>query len=273
MEFYEQVLKVKKKNRAYAIATVVKTEGNTPRSAGAKMLIFADGSIVGSVGGGIVEKQAAADCLGAMKTGQTLLKTYSAISQEVADKGMVCGNNMTIFIEPGERLPYLYLCGCGHVAQAVLPLAKMMGYYVVAIDARDISGYEDARKAADELHILESFDQIGQLDFVPGAAFIVCSFSHKTDGDILNVVLDKQPSYVGMLGGKPKIKALFAKLKANGYSEETLKRVHAPIGLDIGGEKPAEIAVSIMAEVQAARYGGSCRQMSDILRDSVFPLD
>ena len=272
MDFYEQLLKVKKENKVYAVATVVKTEGNTPRHSGAKMLVLADGSIVGSVGGGIVEKQAAADCLTAMKTGETLLKTYSAISQEVADKGMVCGNNMTIFIEPGERLPYLYLCGCGHVAQAVLPLAKMLGYYVVAIDARDISGFEDALAPADELHILESFDQIGQLEFVPGAAYIACSFSHKTDGDILNVILSKEPSYVGMLGGKPKIRALFTKLKENGYSEDVLKQIHAPIGLDIGGEKPAEIAVSIMAEIQAARCGGSCRPMYQILHDSVFPL-
>jgi xanthine dehydrogenase accessory factor len=147
-----------------------------------------------------------------------------------------------------------------------------LGYYVVAIDARDISGYEEVLKPADELHILESFDQICNLDFVPGSAFIVCSFSHKTDGDILNVILSKGPSYVGMLGGKPKICALFTKLKENGYSEETLRRVHAPIGLDLGGEKPAEIAVSIMAEVLAARNGGSCRSMSEILRDSIFPL-
>lgn len=272
MEFYEQILNAKKENKIYAVASVVQTEGNTPRKPGAKMIVYSDGSIFGSVGGGIVEKQAIADCLAAMHSGKTLLKTYSAFSQEVVDKGMVCGNNMTIFIEPGEQLPYLYLCGCGHVAQAVLPLAKMMGYYVVAIDARDISGYEDALKAADELHILESFDQIDRLEFVPGSAFIVCSFSHKTDGDILNVVLGKEPGYVGMLGGKPKIRALFTKLKENGYSEETLKQVHAPIGLDIGGERPVEIAVSIMAEILAARNGGSCCPMRDILHDAIFPL-
>ena len=272
MDIYEQILKAKQENRVYAVATVVKTEGNTPRKPGAKMLMFADGTIQGSVGGGIVEKQAAADCLAAMKTGETLLKTYSAVSAETADRGMVCGNNMTIFIEPGERLPYLYLCGCGHVAQAVLPLAKALGYYVVAIDARDISGYEAALAAADELHILESFDKIGQLDFVPGSAFIACSFSHKTDGDILNVILGKEPAYVGMLGGRPKIRALFARLKENGYSEEQLMRIHAPIGLDIGGERPAEIAVSILVEIQAARYGGTCRPMRDVLHDFVFPL-
>ena len=272
MEFYRQVLNAKKENKVHAIATVVQTEGNTPRKAGAKMLVLADGSTHGTVGGGIVEKQSIADCMIAMRTGQTMLKTYSAVSPEVAEKGMVCGNNMTVFIEPGEQLPYLYLCGCGHVAQAVLPLAKSMGYYVVAIDARDISGYEEALAPADELHILESFDQIGQLDFVPGSAFIACSFSHKTDGDILNVILSKEPSYVGMLGGKPKIRALFTKLKENGYPEEALKQIHAPIGLDIGGEKPAEIAVSIMAEILASRYGGSCRPMSQIMHDSIFPL-
>lgn len=272
MEFYQQVLNAKRENKVYAVATVVQTEGNTPRKPGAKMLVFADGSIQGSVGGGIVEKQAAADCRIAMKSGETMLKTYSATSPEMVERGMVCGNNMTIFIEPGQRLPYLYLCGCGHVAQAVLPLAKAMGYYVVAIDARDISGYEEVLGPADELHILESFDKIGQIGFVPGAAYIVCSFSHKTDGDILNTILSKEPSYVGMLGGKPKIRALFMKLKENGYSEEQLKQIHAPIGLDIGGETPAEIAVSIMAEVQAAKYGGSCRSMRDILCDSIFPL-
>ena len=241
MEFYQKVLKAKKENKVYAVASVVQTEGNTPRKPGAKMLVLADGTTHGTIGGGIVEKQAIADCMIAIRSGQTMLKTYSAISPEIVEKGMVCGNNMTIFIEPGERLPYLYLCGCGHVAQAVLPLAKSMGYYVVAIDARDISGYEEALAPADELHILESFDKIGDLEFVPGSAFIACSFSHKTDGDILNVILSKEPSYVGMLGGKPKIRALFTKLRENGYSEEVLKQIHAPIGLDIGGEKPAEI--------------------------------
>lgn len=272
MEFYEKVSGAIRENKVYATATVVKTEGNTPRKAGSKMIVYGDGSIFGSIGGGIVEKQAVADCLTAMKTGEPLLKTYNALPSETVDKGMVCGNNMTVFLEPGKQVPYLYLCGCGHVAQAVLPLAKALGYYVVAIDARDISGYEEALAAADELHILESFDAIGNLSFAEKASFLVCSFSHKTDGDILNAVLQHQPVYVGMLGGKPKIRALFAKLKENGYSQEALMQVHAPIGLDIGGETPAEIAVAIMAEVLAAKNGGSCRPMRDILHDSVFPL-
>ena len=272
MEFYEQLLKAKRENRLYATATAVQTEGDTPRKAGAKMLVLADGTITGSVGGGTVEKQTIADCMKAMKTGEPLLKTYSAVSPEIKERGMVCGGNMTVFIEPGERLPYLYLCGCGHVAQAVLPLAKSLGWYVVGIDARDVSDFGIALDAQDELHILKSFDELEQLDFVPGSACIACSFSHKTDGDILNVILSKEPGYVGMLGGRPKIRALFSRLKENGWPEEVLERIHAPIGLDIGGQRPAEIAVSIMAEILAAKNGGSCKPMREVLHDSVFPL-
>lgn len=272
MEFYEQLLKAKRENRLYAVATVVKTEGDTPRKAGAKMLVYPDGTLVGSVGGGVVEKQAVSDCVTAMRSGETMLKTYSAVSPEIREQGMVCGNNMTIFIEPGERLPYLYLCGCGHVAQAVLPLAKALGWYVVGIDARDVSGFGAALEALDELHILKSFDELGTLEFVSGSTFLVCSYSHKTDGDILNVILSKEPGFVGMLGGRPKIRALFSRLKENGWPEEVLEQIHAPIGLDIGGQKPAEIAVSILAEILAAKYGGTCKPMKDILHDSVFPL-
>jgi len=272
MEFYQQVLKAKEENKIYAVATVVSTQGNTPRTAGAKLLVLASGELYGSVGGGIVEKQTIADCMEAMHTGKPLLKTYSAISQEVADKGMVCGNNMTVFIEPGEQLPYLYLCGCGHVAQAVLPLAKAMGFYVVAIDARDVTPFADALKGADELHVFHSFDEMEQLEFVSGASYIICSFSHKTDGEILGMVLNKKPGYVGMLGGKPKIRALFGRLLEMGYSQEALEAVHAPIGLDIGGEKPAHIAVSVMAEVMAAKNGRSGCPMRELLHDDIFPL-
>lgn len=272
MEFYEQILKAIKENRSYAIATVVKTEGSAPRSAGAKMLIFADGASFGSIGGGIVEKNAVSDARIAMKTGKTSLKTYSAVSMEDADKGIVCGNNMTIFIEPGEKLPCLYLCGCGHVAQAVLPIAKSLGYYVTGIDARDVSGFSETLRQLDELHILDNFDQIDTLDFVPGSAFIVGSFSHKSDRDILNAILSKEPAYVGMLGGKPKIKALFKMLLEQGYDEETLKTIHAPIGLDIGGEKPAQIAVSVMAEILAVQNEKKPGFMRDILQPDIFPL-
>lgn len=270
MDIYEKILHVQKENRPYAVATVVQTEGSAARSAGAKMLVCGNGEITGSVGGGSVEKQTIADCLAAIKAGQPVLKTYNTMSE--TGNGMVCGGNVTVFIEPGKQLPYLYLCGCGHVAQAVLPLAKALGYYAVCFDAWDISAFQDCLKDADELHVLDSFEKLKDMELVPGASFVVCSYSHKTDGEILEMILKKRPGYVGMLGGKPKIKALFKGLKERGYSEETLRQVHAPIGLDLGGETPAEVALAIMAQVQAARYGRSAQAMDDQLRNAIFPL-
>ncbi len=270
MDIYAKILQAQKENKIYAVATVVQTEGSVSRSPGAKMLVYGNGEVAGSVGGGSVEQQTVLDCLAAMKTGEISLKTYNNTGDP--EGGMVCGSKVTVFIEPGKQLPYLYLCGCGHVAQAVLPLAKALGYYVVCFDARDISAFQGCLKDADELHVLDSFEKLRDMELISGASFIVCSYSHKTDGDILEAVLKKAPGYVGMLGGKPKIKALFKQLRVLGYSEELLRRIHAPIGLDLGGETPAEVALSIMSQVQAVRYGKTGQAMDEQLRDIIFPL-
>ena len=268
MDFYEELLKARKENMTYATATVVKTEGSTPRSAGSKILVLSDGSAVGTVGGGVVERQTIADCKLAMRTGETMLQTYCTAGPESSAPDCV-----TVFIEPGERRPYLYLCGCGHVAQAVMPLAKSLGFYLVGIDARDVSGFGDALKPLDELNVLDSFRDMEKLDFVPGSAYIACSFSHDTDGEVLQVILSKEPAYVGMLGGRPKIRKLFQRLKESGYSEETLKKINAPIGLDLGGEDPAAIAVSVMAEILMVKNRRSGRPLREDMEAKVFPLE
>lgn len=268
MDFYEELLKARRENKTYATATVVKTEGSTPRSAGSKLLLLSDGTSVGTVGGGVVERQAMADCRIAMQTGETALKTYCTAGPESSAPDCV-----TVFIEPGERRPYLYLCGCGHVAQAVMPLAKSLGFYLVGIDARDVSGFGNALKPLDELIVLESFGEMEKLDFVPDSAYIACSFSHDTDGEVLKVILSKAPAYVGMLGGRPKIRKLFQRLKEYGYSEDALRKINAPIGLDLGGEDPAAIAVSVMAELLMVKNGRTGRPLREDMENKVFPLD
>ena len=273
MDFYEELLKARKENREYATATVVETHGTTPRSAGCKMLLLADGTVVGTVGGGNVEREALTDCKTAIKTGKPLLKKYAVITSMAAEPVAACHNNVTIFIEPGERRPYLYLCGCGHVAQAVMPLAKTLGYHLVGIDARDVSAFGDALKPLDELILLEDFREMDALDFVPGSAYIACSFAHETDGEILKAVLRQNPSYVGMLGGKPKIENMFRMLKAAGCSEEVLKTIHAPMGLDLGGEDPASIAVAVMAEILMVQNHRTGRPLRESMAERIFPLE
>ena len=263
MLFYEHVIKADRENRNYCLATVVETKGNTPRGAGSKLLVFDTGETFGSVGGGAVEKAVTEDCLALLASGGTLLKTYSHFNE--SDPAMTCAHNVTVFMECSAHVPHLYLCGGGHVAQAILKIAKTVGYHVSLLDTRDLSAFGDDVTAADEIVRLESFSDIEKLTLSPGAAVVVCTFSHKGDEESVLAVAGKQPAYLGILGGKPKITGIFRSLREKGFSPEQIRAIHAPVGLDTGGEKPAEIAVSVMAEIMTVLNGKSGRPMRELI--------
>ena len=262
MLFYEHVIKADRENRNYCLATVVETRGNTPRGAGSKLLVFDTGETFGSVGGGAVEQAVVADCLALLSTGGTLLKTYSHFAE--SDPAMTCAHNVTVFMECSAHVPHLYLCGGGHVAQAILKVAKSVGYHVTLLDTRDLTAFGDAVAAADEIVKLESFSDIAGLTFSPGAAVVVCTFSHKGDEESVLAVADKAPAYLGILGGRPKITGIFRSLREKGFAPEQIRQIYAPVGLDTGGEKPAEIAVSVMAEIMTVLNGKTGRHMRDL---------
>lgn len=268
MLFYEHVIKADRENRNYCLATIVDTKGNTPRGAGSKLIVFDTGETFGSVGGGAVERAVTDDCLALLRTGGTLLKTYSHFDEK--DPALTCANNVTVFMECSAHVPHLYLCGGGHVAQAILRVAKSVGYHVTLLDTRDLSAFGDAVAAADEIVRLESFSDIAKLTFSPGAAVVVCTFSHKGDEESVLAAADKGPAYLGILGGKPKITGIFRSLRSKGFTPEQIRGIYAPVGLDTGGEKPAEIAVSVMAEIMTVLNGKTGRHLKDL---TDIPLD
>ena len=268
MLFYEHVIKADRENRNYCLATIVKTTGNTPRGEGSKLLVFDTGETFGSVGGGAVEKNVTDDCLALLRTGGTQLKTYSHF--EESDPAMASANQVTVFMECSAHVPHLYLCGGGHVAQAILKIAKTVGYHVSLLDTRDLSAFGDAVAEADEIVRLESFSDIEKLTLSPGAAVVVCTFSHKGDEEAVLAVAGKQPAYLGILGGRPKLTGIFHTLREKGFTTEQIRAIRAPIGLDTGGEKPSEIAVSVMAEIMTVLNQKTGRPMSEL---TDIPLD
>jgi len=271
MSLYESILKAEKEGRCCALATVVNTVGCAPRSAGTKMLVYSDGSIEGTVGGGLAEQFVIEDARACMKSGQTLLKRYSPQVIKEHDLEPDCVKTMDIFIEPIGSSTNLYLLGAGHVSQAVLPLAKQAGFYVTVIDTRDVSGFSDALWDADEIIHVDSFSDISAAHPAEGSYFIVCTSSHASDGQALASVMDLHAAYIGMLGAKHKFIPIFNRLREKGYTDEQLMEIYAPIGLDIGGESLSEIAISIVAEMMAVknnREGGFAR---DKKRHDMFP--
>ncbi len=261
MSIYEELVQAEKENKVYATATIVRTIGCSPRSAGTKMIVYEDGSTSGTVGGGTAERLVAEDALNCMRSGQTLLKRYSPDDNAEAD----CEKIIEVFIEPGIVLPHLYLLGSGHVAQAVIPFAKKMGFYISVLDTQNTSPYAEFLEGADEIVMIDDFLELDSVPIVSRGYFLVCTSSHGDDGKALEGVLklDVDPTYVGLLGAKHKFVPLYKKLLEAGYTEETLKSVYAPVGLDIGGESLDEIGLGIMAEMLMVKYGKDGGSMRD----------
>ncbi len=272
MDIYEEIIKARNEGRAYALATIVNTVGCGPRSPGTKMLVFQDGSILGTVGGAHTEQLVIKDALDCIRSGRTLLKTYSPKTLKEAAMDVDCAKTIEVFIEPGNSVPHLYLLGGGHVARAVIPLAKQIGFHVTVMDTRDLGTVKESLSDADEIVRLESYGSIGPEMVAPQGYYIVCTSGHASDEEALRAVLPLNAAYIGMLGAKHKFVPLFRRLVEAGYSEEELKEIYAPIGLSTGGESLPEIGISIAAELMAVRYGRPGGHLRDLRRADIFPL-
>lgn len=251
----EEQLKAERENNPHALVTLVKTTGSTPRSIGSKMLVFSDGTSKGTIGGGILEKNVIADAIQIIAMGGKELKEYE---NRAAEDDSPCGGFITVFIESGKGAPHLVVCGAGHVGGVIIHMAGDFGYHVTAIDTRDTELTKENVKDADRFILAKSFREgIESAEVGAGAFYMISTYGHKEDCEALEAVLLKDTAYIGMMGSPAKIKTIFQKLREKGCTDEQLSRVHAPVGLDIGGETPPEIALSVLAQMQMTRYCAS----------------
>ena len=242
--------------RDFAVVTIVSSE-NLARTSG-KMVVYADGSISGTVGGGMWEQAAIHDAREALKTGENAIKVYDFNSQ-LAQAGFQCDGRMTAFIEVcrNDALK-LVVVGGGHVGNSVIRTARAVGFHTTLVDTRGEDIIGDSIRMADRFLPVKSFGDVEQCDLPAGAFFVVSTYGHMVDGAALGGVLRRgDAAYVGMLGSRQKIRAIFEKLREAGLPQEVLDTVHTPIGLDLGGETPEEIALAVVAEILAVKNGRS----------------
>ncbi len=231
------------------LVTIAATRGSVPRAAGAKMLVFADGTAVGTIGGGKFESLVLGEALAALHAEAPLLKTYPLHEDDPCSFGAICGGEVTIFLEPLAARERLVLVGAGHCAQAVARLALDCGWHVTVLDDRS-ELLTDFPKVQRHLSDCTAADFIARNEWRPRDALVLVSRNFELDRDALAAGL-RQPKigYVGMIGSRRKVRRVFEELSAAGFTAERLARVFAPIGLDIGSDSPAEIAVSVVAEI------------------------
>ena len=238
-----------------ALVTVVATEGSTPQKAGARMLVYADGRSVGTIGGGCLEAEMSRLAREAIAVRRPRLVPYDLTPDQAADDGLVCGGRMQVFIEPIEATPVLCLFGAGHVALPLARMAKACGFRVEVADDRIKFANAERFPDADRIVVEDLVAAAGKLTLGPSTYAIVVTRGHTGDRAVLETVLGRGLRFVGLLGSRPKVVHIFAALIDKGVRREDLAEVHAPLGLEIGAQTPDEIAVSILAEMIAVRRG------------------
>jgi xanthine dehydrogenase accessory factor len=251
-----EIATLMQKGEAFCVVTVVRTENATSAKAGAKAVVMRDGTIRGFLGGTCVQRAVRQTAAAVLEEGQPRLirvKPKEDVTAAVDVDGTelhrsACpsGGTVDMFVEPMRQTPRIVICGASAVAVAVADLAERVGYRVVAC-------------ALPEDHA--AFGTVGEkfpgFDLSPlkvtADDWIVVSTQGKRDREALAAALSSDAAYVAFVGSRRKADVLGKQLREQGIAEARLSRLAAPAGLDIHGIEPAEIAVSIIAEIIAKR--------------------
>ncbi len=234
--------------RPVVAATIVSTERSVPRHAGTKMLVYPDGTITGTIGGGSVEATVRRDALATLDDGRPQMHLYRLEDPTAGDPG-ICGGTMTVYLEPYMPANTLMVIGCGHVGNAVVDLAHWLGYRTVAVDDRAELLTEEALPNADVRFAGSVADAMTEHPVTENTAVVIVTRSYGLDAEILPILIETPARYIGVMGSKRRWEATREALAGSGVSNAALERVHAPIGIEIGAETVEEIAVSILSEV------------------------
>ena len=317
----QKMIEAVERGERVVLCTILASSGSSPRGAGARMAVFADGSTLGTIGGGRVELLAAQEALEVLHSGQTHVRAFCLAPDQVASIGMICGGDVTVYYqlltekelpvlcrmrqalsspenswlylriregsveefrivsapdaaqEPeqftsravyrkGEPLIYteplvragrVYLFGGGHVGQALVPVLAGIDFRVTVLDNRKELAKQKTFPLADKVIFADFSNIYERITLTPDDYVVIMTPGHRADYQVLEQVLRRKTRYVGCIGSRHKIARTQQLLREAGISEEAIAGVHSPIGLAIGAETPAEIAISIAAEMIRCR--------------------
>ena len=254
-DVFEAVAEALKRGEPAALVTIIRAQGSTPQRVGAKMLVFPDGRTVGTIGGGCYENEAFWKARTAIETRKPVIAKYELTDDLAEDSGLICGGQMEVYIEPLEPAPALYLVGAGHVSYHLARAAHTVGFKLHIIDDREKFANAERFPDAEEIVVNSIPEWLSQADLPAHAFAVILTRGHRHDLDALRALAPKPLRYLGLIGSRAKVVRIYEALEAEGIPSEQCRRVHAPVGLDLGAVTPQEIAVSILAEMIAVKYG------------------
>ncbi len=252
-----------------AIATVVDTRRSAPRPVGSRLAVSESGELIGSVSGGCVESDVYEHAREVIRTGERKELTYGIADETAWEIGLPCGGEIDVVVERLEgELPEedvqptkLIVVGATDVAEALCRAAKLVGWQTSVLDARAKLATAERIPSADELRVGPPEEAVGEAD--EDTAVVVLTHEERFDVPALEQALATDAFYVGALGSRKTQERRRARLREAGVSEARLERINGPCGLDLGAESAPEMAVSILAEMLAARGDRSGRPLKE----------
>ncbi|HER63421.1 MAG TPA: dehydrogenase [Desulfobacteraceae bacterium] len=260
---YDELVARRARHEPCALVLLVEARGSVPAKTGAKMLVYGKGDIIGTIGGGRMEKEAIDRSLLAMNDGQPVTMNIDLS----AAPDYVCGGRATVYIEPVLPCCRMIIAGAGHVGQALCNVASSVGFSVTVVDDRP--EFADPVNLPGATRVLtEDFATMFSGLTVTPSTYIVCATrGHAHDYTVVREALATPAPYVGLVGSRTKRAGFLKRLRLeDGFSEEQLNRLYTPVGLNIGAVSPQEIAISITAELINIRSGNGRQNGFDSAR-------
>ena len=260
---YSEILELAEGGSSGVLVTVIAKEGSGPAATGTKMIVYSDGKISGTVGGGTIEKMAIEKALTLFETKKNAQEKYNMNEPgQGTDTGMICGGAATLFFEYFAPKKYVYIYGAGHIGRALAYHLKQLNYHITLIDDRQ-DVLETNRDADEKIHapFAEALnDKVVEKE----AFFVIATYQHKYDSVVLNKIFgsDWQAKYVGMVSSRKKKKQMTRALLEL-YPQANLDILYTPAGLNIGGTLPHEIAIAIISEMQAVANAKNVKHLRD----------
>lgn len=238
-------------NQPAVLATVIAFKGACPAKVGAQIVLLSDGSTTGTVGGGKLEASILADARASLESRTPSIKHYKLAEEGKDAIGTLCGGEVDVFIQPYAPAAHLVIVGGGHIGRPLKVMGEAAGFMVEVVDVEpgraDIPQLESAK--------------LTEMSYV-----VLITTDHISDESALRIALKSPAPYIGMIGSLAKCRTILEHLRADQIDEADLSRVYAPIGLDLGGSSPQEIACAILAEVIAVKAKGASAKAPISLR-------
>jgi xanthine dehydrogenase accessory factor len=257
---YKKINEILSNGDAAALCTIIASSGSSPRHAGTKMLVFEDGTFMGTIGGGEIEDVIFQEAFDSILTQKTKVLKYSMVDPKRGDPG-ACGGTMEVLVEPILPKARVIVIGGGHVGKAIAHLAKYLGFQVAVSDDRAEFCTPEMNPDADEFFPVKMSELAAKTKITASTYLILATRGSNVDVEGMAPLLDTPAAFIGVIGSKRRWIITKKGLMEKGVPPEKLDKVYSPLGLELNAETPEEIAVSIMAQIIMIRNNGTGTSM------------